>query len=129
MSILHNAISSSNSAVDEGMRPPDWQIYLLSWIAWLGPTWPVTPIPDVLPRVFKDPAKYQAALENPLGYRGKPRLLSAMELNNATVDISQRLSHLNAPFIVLHGGADTVTDPKISRALFGMSASTLMNCN
>ena len=93
MSILHNAISSSNSAVDEGMRPPDWQIYLLSWIAWLGPTW------------------------------------SAMELNNATVDISQRLSHLNAPFIVLHGGADTVTDPKISRALFGMSASTLMNCN
>ena len=111
--------------MDEGMRPPAWQIALLSWIAWVGPTWPVTPIPDVLPRVFKDPAMYQAALENPLGYRGKPRLMTAMELNNATIDISQRLGDLSAPFIVLHGGADTVTDPKISQALFGESHGNL----
>jgi hypothetical protein len=42
---------------------------------------------------------------------------------NVTRDISSSLSEFDAPFLVLHGKEDRVTDPKLSQALYDESKS------
>ncbi|KAF5728658.1 caffeoylshikimate esterase [Tripterygium wilfordii] len=58
------------------------------------------------------------AEKNPMRYRGKPRLGTVLELLRVTDQLSQQLSKVSIPFIVLHGSADVVTDPNVSKALY-----------
>ncbi|CAI0407373.1 unnamed protein product [Linum tenue] len=56
-------------------------------------------------------------------YRGKPRLGTVLELIRVTDCLGNRLRDVRVPFLVLHGSADVVTDPKVSRALYEEAAS------
>lgn len=60
---------------------------------------------------------------NPMRYRGKPRLGTVVELFRVTDYLSQRLSDVKIPFVVLHGSADLVTDPNVSRELYEVAKS------
>ncbi|KAG8085306.1 hypothetical protein GUJ93_ZPchr0010g7569 [Zizania palustris] len=39
------------------------------------------------------------------------------------MDVEESLSQVTMPFFILHGEADTVTDPEVSRALYERAAS------
>lgn len=43
---------------------------------------------------------------------------SAIAMVDATIDISARLSDLRHSVLIIHGGADTVTCPSMSRSLY-----------
>ncbi|URE40611.1 Putative lysophospholipase [Musa troglodytarum] len=59
----------------------------------------------------------------PLRYAGRPRLGTVAELMRVTDRLNSRLSEVTIPFIVLHGSADVVTDPSVSRALYDAAKS------
>ncbi|XP_021676527.1 caffeoylshikimate esterase isoform X2 [Hevea brasiliensis] len=73
---------------------------------------------DVLSKSIKVEEKKIIGVMNPMRYKGKPRLGTVLELLRVTDYLSQRLCDISIPFIVLHGSADVVTDPNVSRALY-----------
>ncbi|KAL3816952.1 hypothetical protein ACHAXA_001780 [Cyclostephanos tholiformis] len=73
---------------------------------------------------FKDKDKMRLALMVPTKYGRKPRFATARELLNATRRISSTIHEFDAPFIVLHGLEDMVTDPRMSEMLYNESRSS-----
>lgn len=104
--------------ISENMKPR-WPIpEILSFVAKFFPTLPIVPTADVLSKSIKVEEKKKIGLMNPMRYSGKPRLGTVVELVRVTDYLSKRLSDISIPFIVLHGSADVVTDPNVSRALY-----------
>jgi acylglycerol lipase len=98
---------------------PKWPIpQILTFLAKFFPTLPIVPTPDLLYKSVKVDHKKVIAQMNPLRYRGKPRLGTVVELLRVTDILSKKLSDVELPFIVLHGSADVVTDPDVSRELY-----------
>ncbi|KAJ6802553.1 putative caffeoylshikimate esterase [Iris pallida] len=103
--------------ISDGIRPP-WPLpQLLTLAARFLPTLPVVPTADLLDKSVRVPEKRAVAAANPARYRGKPRLGTVMELLRVTDDLAARLGEVALPFLVLHGSADAVTDPEVSREL------------
>lgn len=103
--------------ISDRIRPP-WPLpQVLTILARFAPTLPVVPTADLVDKSVKVEAKRAVAARNPLRYRGKPRLGTVRELLRVTNDLSARLSDVTLPFLVLHGSADVVTDPDVSREL------------
>jgi acylglycerol lipase len=87
-------------------------------------TMPWAPSRGDMPHLsFKDKDKMRLALSVPTRYGRKPRLATARELLNATKRISSTIREFDAPFIVLHGLEDYVTDPRMSEMLYNESPS------
>ncbi|XP_034708883.1 caffeoylshikimate esterase-like [Vitis riparia] len=104
--------------ISDNVRPR-WPIpQILTFLARFFPTLPIVPTPDILDKSVKVPEKKIIAAMNPLRYKGKPRLGTVVELLRITDYLSQKLGEVKLPFIVLHGSADAVTDPDVSRALY-----------
>lgn len=98
---------------------PIWPIpEILTFVGRFIPTLAIVPTPDLLDKSVKVAEKKAIAVMNPVRYHGKPRLGTVMELLRVTDFLSKRLNHVTIPFIVLHGNADVVTDPDVSRALY-----------
>ncbi|KDP20918.1 hypothetical protein JCGZ_21389 [Jatropha curcas] len=109
--------------ISEAMKPR-WPIpEILSFVAKFFPTWAIVPTADVLSKSIKVEKKKPIGEMNPMRYRGKPRLGTVVELLRVTDYLSQRLCDVSIPFMVLHGNADVVTDPNVSRALYEESQS------
>ncbi|KAK1556733.1 hypothetical protein Q3G72_011037 [Acer saccharum] len=103
---------------------PKWPIpQILTFLARFFPTLPIVPTQDLLDKSIKVEEKKIVADRNPMRYRGKPRLGTVMELLRITDYLSKKLCDVNIPFIVLHGSADVVTDPNVSRALYEQAKS------
>ncbi|XP_062161398.1 caffeoylshikimate esterase [Alnus glutinosa] len=97
---------------------PRWPIpQVLTFVAKFLPTLPIVPAADLMYKSVKVDEKKIVAEMNPMRYRGKPRLGTVVELLKVTEYLSQRLQDVSLPFIVLHGSADVVTDPNVSRDL------------
>ncbi|KAL6978388.1 acylglycerol lipase, partial [Sarracenia purpurea var. burkii] len=60
---------------------------------------------------------------NKLIYQDKPRLKTALEMLRASMTLEDSLGEVTLPFFVLHGEADTVTDPEVSKALYERAGS------
>lgn len=60
---------------------------------------------------------------NKLIYQDKPRLKTALEMLRASMSLEDSLHEVTLPFFVLHGEADIVTDPEVSRALYEKAGS------
>ncbi|KAL5054286.1 hypothetical protein RYX36_034968 [Vicia faba] len=98
---------------------PRWPIpQILTFLARFFPTLAIVPTPDLLYKSVKVDHKKVIAEMNPLRYRGKPRLGTVVELLRVTDILSRKLCDVELPFIVLHGSADVVTDPEVSRELY-----------
>ncbi|KAJ7946937.1 caffeoylshikimate esterase [Quillaja saponaria] len=103
---------------------PRWPIpQVLTFVSNFMPTLPIVPTPDLMYKSVKVEHKKVIADMNPTRYRGKPRLGTVVELLRVTDYVSLRLGDVNLPFIVLHGSADVVTDPDVSRALYEAAKS------
>ncbi|KAE9451392.1 hypothetical protein C3L33_16709, partial [Rhododendron williamsianum] len=54
----------------------------------------------------------------------RPRLKTAKQLLDVSLDLEQRLQEVSLPFLIVHGGDDKVTDPSVSKLLYESACST-----
>ncbi|XP_073316849.1 uncharacterized protein [Primulina huaijiensis] len=74
--------------------------------------------------VSRDPDALVAKYSDPLVFTGSIRVRTGYEILCITTYLQQNLSRLTVPFLVLHGTADSVTDPTASQKLYNEAAST-----
>lgn len=74
--------------------------------------------------VSRDPEALIAKYSDPLVYTGSIRVRTGYEILRITSYLQQNLRKLRVPFLVLHGTADTVTDPEASQKLYAEASST-----
>ncbi|GLT55888.1 hypothetical protein SLA2020_289730 [Shorea laevis] len=74
--------------------------------------------------VSRDPEALEAKYSDPLVYTGAIRVRTGYEILQITSFLQQNLQRLRVPFLVLHGTADTITDPKASQKLYEEASST-----
>ncbi|KAG5587710.1 hypothetical protein H5410_048144 [Solanum commersonii] len=87
------------------------------------PRWKIVPTKDVIDSAFKEPAKREEVRGNKLIYQAKPRLKTALEMLRTSMHLEESLHEVTLPFLVLHGEADIVTDPEVSKALYEQASS------
>ncbi|TKW27764.1 hypothetical protein SEVIR_3G278300v4 [Setaria viridis] len=110
--------------ISEKVKPHPLVVSFLTKVEEIIPKWKIVPTKDIINSTFKDPIKREKVRKNKLIYQDRPRLKSALELLRTSMDVEDNLSEVRVPFLVLHGEADTVTDPEVSRTLYERSAST-----
>ncbi|XP_051119291.1 uncharacterized protein LOC127243358 [Andrographis paniculata] len=74
--------------------------------------------------VSRDPAALVAKYSDPLVFTGSIRVRTGYEILRTTAYLQDNICRLTAPFFVLHGTADSVTDPESSVKLHRDSPST-----
>lgn len=92
----------------------------------LWPTLPTTRSPD--DAISRDPAVVADAEADPLNYHGRVLARTGAEMLRAGKETRAQLHTLHTPFLVLHGTADSLTNPRWSRELYdraGASDKTL----
>ncbi|KAI3526846.1 hypothetical protein L1887_06112 [Cichorium endivia] len=110
--------------ISEKVKPHPVVISILTRIEDLIPKWKIVPTKDVIDAAFKDPVKREEIRGNKLIYQEKPRLKTALELLRTSMALEETLAEVRFPFLVLHGEADTVTDPEVSKALYKEASSS-----
>lgn len=109
--------------ISEKVKPHPLVVAVLTRMEEIIPKWKVVPTKDIFDNAFKDPIKRQEIRSNKLLYKDKPRLKTALELLRTSIHLEDSLTQVRLPFFVLHGEADTVTDPEVSRALYERASS------
>ncbi|XP_074581248.1 caffeoylshikimate esterase-like [Curcuma longa] len=109
--------------ISEKVKPHPLVVNLLTRVEEIIPKWKIVPAKDVIDSAFKDPIKREQIRSNGLIYQEKPRLKTALELLRTSMELESNLSTVKLPFFVLHGEADTVTDPEVSQALYERAGS------
>ncbi|XP_075480676.1 uncharacterized protein LOC142521351 [Primulina tabacum] len=74
--------------------------------------------------VSRDPDALVTKYSDPLVFTGSIRVRTGYEILCITTYLQQNLSRLTVPFLVLHGAADSVTDPTASQKLYDEATST-----
>lgn len=129
------------------MKPRPIVISFLEKLSKVIPKWKIVPAMDIVENGIKDPHHRQRVRDNPLCYKGKPRLLTGKELLAASNDIENNMDEVNLgfelkyeylslylfiylfgkismPFLVVHGGDDIVTDASVSQLLYDRASSS-----
>lgn len=109
--------------ISDNLKPPAVVILALRLLARVLPTWKVVPVKDIMDLANQDPTKKEKMKGNPLLYKDKPRLGTARTLLNISNDLERRMHEVSMPFLLLHGAADVVTDPDVSRDLYEKAES------
>ncbi|KAK9048325.1 hypothetical protein SSX86_032712 [Deinandra increscens subsp. villosa] len=104
---------------------PPWAVKkLLVGVAKVLPKYKLVPQKDLGDMAFRDPEKKPLTSYNVIAYKDRPRLGTALELLNTTQDIENRLENVSLPLLILHGKADIVTDPSVSKTLYEKARSS-----
>ncbi|KAI3861747.1 hypothetical protein MKW92_053082 [Papaver armeniacum] len=109
--------------ISEKLKPHPVVVNMLTRIEEIIPKWKIVPTKDVIDSAFKDPIKREEVRNNKLIYQDKPRLKTALEMLRTSMSLEDTLNEVTLPFFVLHGEADIVTDPGVSRALYEQAGS------
>lgn len=75
------------------------------------------------PPVSRDPEALKAKYSDPLVFTGAIRVRTGYEILRISYQLQRNLCRVTVPFLVLHGTADTVTDPLGSTMLHQAAAS------
>ncbi|GAB4854867.1 hypothetical protein Ancab_023453 [Ancistrocladus abbreviatus] len=110
--------------IAEELKPNPMVITFLTKLSNIVPTWKIVPTQDIIEAAVRDPEAKKEVRSNPYWYTGRPRLKTANQLLQATLDLEHRLHEVSLPFLVVHGGDDKVTDPSISKLLYESASST-----
>ncbi|XP_076919642.1 caffeoylshikimate esterase-like [Bidens hawaiensis] len=108
----------------DDIKPPQLVISMLTKLTKIIPTWKIIPGQNFVNIVFRDPKIRDEVRNNPLFYKGNIRLQTANQLLNVSLDLEKRLKKVTLPFFVLHGEADKVTHPTVSKLLFETATSS-----
>lgn len=109
--------------ISEKVKPHPVVVNLLTRVEEIIPKWKIVPTKDVIDSALKDPIKREQVRSNKLIYQDKPRLKTALEMLRASMRLEDTLHEVTLPFFVLHGEADVVTDPEVSKALYEQASS------
>ncbi|XP_074589271.1 caffeoylshikimate esterase-like [Curcuma longa] len=109
--------------IAEEMKPSPMVIKILTLLTRVIPTWRVIPTEDIIDKAVKNPEWREEIRNNPYCYKGKVRLQTGHELLRASLDTEVNLHQVSLPFLVVHGDADTVTDPRLSQCLYESASS------
>ncbi|XP_039030835.1 caffeoylshikimate esterase-like isoform X2 [Hibiscus syriacus] len=109
--------------ISEKVKPHPVVVNILTKMEEVIPKWKIVPTKDVIDSAFKDPIKRELIRNNKLIYQDKPRLKTALEMLRTSISLEDGLNEVALPFFVLHGEADIVTDPEISKALYDKASS------
>ncbi|XP_042457302.1 caffeoylshikimate esterase-like isoform X1 [Zingiber officinale] len=109
--------------IAEEMKPSPVVIKILTLLTRVIPTWRVIPTEDIIDKAVKRPEWREEIRKNPYCYKGKVRLKTGYELLRASLDTEVNLHQVSLPFLVVHGDADTVTEPKVSHCLYESASS------
>lgn len=102
---------------------PAWKRRLVSVLAAVGPTLPAPEAPAELSGLSRIPEELELVENDPLIYRGRAPMLLAATALSLLEENPRRYPEWRAPTLLLHGSADTYTDPEGSRELFEAIAS------
>ncbi|KAH7294933.1 hypothetical protein KP509_27G025400 [Ceratopteris richardii] len=80
--------------IADELKPPTIVISILEKLCILFPTWKIVPIRDIIDTGLKDPLKREEMGSSPYAYHDKPRLRTAFELLNASLDLEQKLKEV-----------------------------------
>ncbi|KAL5726123.1 acylglycerol lipase [Ranunculus cassubicifolius] len=104
---------------------PPWLLTkILIGMAKFIPKAKLVPQDNLADMAFRDMEKRKLTKYNVIAYKDKPRLRTAVELLKTTVEIEQRLGEVSLPMLILHGEADILTDPSVSKALYEKASSS-----
>lgn len=104
--------------ISEEVAPP-WALQkILICVAKILPSMKWVPQKDLAELAFKEEKKRDLCSYNVIAYKDKPRLGTAVEMLQTTQEIERRLEEVSLPMLILHGEADIVTDPSVSKALY-----------
>ncbi|GAB4836525.1 hypothetical protein Ancab_001437 [Ancistrocladus abbreviatus] len=109
--------------IADELKPNPLVIGFLTKLSNIVPKWKIVPTQDIIDAAVRDPEARKEARSNPYWYTGRPRLRTAHQLLNVTLDLERRLHEVSLPFLVVHGGDDKVTDPAISKLLYESASS------
>ncbi|KAK7271791.1 hypothetical protein RJT34_27981 [Clitoria ternatea] len=110
--------------IADEMVPPKLVTQFLIGVASVLPKHKLVPQKDLAEAAFREMKKREQAAYNVIAYKDKPRLRSAVEMLKITQEIERRLEEVSLPLLILHGEADTVTDPSVSKALCEKASSS-----
>ncbi|KAJ4709933.1 Caffeoylshikimate esterase [Melia azedarach] len=110
--------------IAEEVIPPAAVLKVLMLLSRVMPKAKLFPQKDLTKLSFRDPIKRKMAFYNVISYSDQTRLKTAVELLNATSYIEKRVEKVSSPLLILHGAADKVTDPLISKFLYEKASST-----
>nr|XP_018679721.1 PREDICTED: caffeoylshikimate esterase isoform X2 [Musa acuminata subsp. malaccensis] len=107
--------------IAEEVTPPGPVLKALTLMSYVLPEAKLFPQKDLGVLSFRDPTKRKVAELNVISYSDQMRLRTAVELIKATQDIESQLKKVRSPLLILHGAADKVTDPNVSKILYNMA--------
>ncbi|KAL0874307.1 hypothetical protein Bca101_024012 [Brassica carinata] len=110
--------------IADDMVPPPVLKQILIGLANVLPKHKLVPQKDLAEAAFRDARKRNMTQYNVICYHGKPRLRTAVEMLRTTQEIEKQLQKVSLPILILHGEADTVTDPSVSRELYQKAKSS-----
>lgn len=109
--------------IADSMIPPWYLVKILIVLAYIIPKAKLVSSNDIAEIGLRDLEKRKRAYNNPVAYIGNPRLGTALQLLQTTDLIEKNLTEVSLPLLVLHGAADEVTDPAVSKALYEKAKS------
>ncbi|KAH0466404.1 hypothetical protein IEQ34_003642 [Dendrobium chrysotoxum] len=109
--------------IAEDVTPPASILYALSLLSYILPEAKLFPQKDLGDLAFRDPEKRKMAEYNVISYADQMRLKTAVELVKATREIESKLEEVTSPLLILHGAADKVTDPNVSKFLYDKAST------
>ncbi|KMT10662.1 hypothetical protein BVRB_5g117780 isoform A [Beta vulgaris subsp. vulgaris] len=108
--------------IADDLRPSFIMTRILIALSKALPKSKLVPTKDLDDIAFRE--KKELTAYNIIAYKDKPRLKTAVELLRTTDEIERRMQEVYLPMLILHGEADAVTDPSVSKALYEKASST-----
>ncbi|XP_004489111.1 caffeoylshikimate esterase-like isoform X2 [Cicer arietinum] len=110
--------------IADDMVPPKLLTHILIGVANVLPKHKLVPQKNLAEAAFRDLKKREQTAYNVVAYKDKPRLWTAVEMLKTTQEIEQRLEEVSLPLLILHGEADIVTDPSVSKEFYEKASSS-----
>lgn len=110
--------------IADDMAPPWLLAQILIGIANVLPKQKLVPQKNLAEAAFRDLKKREMTAYNVVAYKDKPRLWTAVEMLKTTQEIEKRLEEVSLPLLILHGEADIVTDPSVSKTFYEKASSS-----
>jgi len=113
--------------IKEENLPPKFILNLMNYFCGDGEnfigTLPIIPGKDVTALSNKIKEKREIISMVPYCYSRNPRVKTAQQILNFTLEISKSMSHFDAPFLIQHGKKDKVTSPNMSQMFYDQAIS------
>ncbi|XP_010681611.2 caffeoylshikimate esterase isoform X2 [Beta vulgaris subsp. vulgaris] len=109
--------------VAEEVMPPAAVLKVANVLSNVIPEVKFFPTKDLAELAFRNYKYREMAYYNMICYSDRVRLKTAMEILKVTSEIESNVNKVCSPLLVIHGAADMVTDPNVSKFLYEKACS------